>query len=155
MRKDGADLTEKQAIFVKEYLISLNGTDAAKKAGYSPRIAHSQANRLLKGKENSKVLEAINKGMAKREKKLGITADNVLANLILAADIALGKEDTHCIISGESTPLKKTDLNAFVKVQELFLKHLSDKTKDEAENNYSTKNLVKIEIVKDERNESN
>lgn len=40
-------LTGKQARFVAEYLIDLNGTQAAMRAGYSPKTAHVQGSRLL------------------------------------------------------------------------------------------------------------
>lgn len=35
-------MTEKQLRFVKEYLIDLNGTQAAIRAGYSPNTANEQ-----------------------------------------------------------------------------------------------------------------
>lgn len=41
-------LTPKQEAFVREYLVDLNATDAARRAGYSPRTAHSIGPRLLK-----------------------------------------------------------------------------------------------------------
>lgn len=40
-------LTPKQQRFIAEYLIDLNATEAAKRAGYSPRTANEQAARLL------------------------------------------------------------------------------------------------------------
>jgi phage terminase small subunit len=40
-------LTPKQAAFVREYLKDSNGTQAATRAGYSPRTANEQASRLL------------------------------------------------------------------------------------------------------------
>ena len=40
-------LTRKQQRFVDEYLIDLSATQAAKRAGYSPRTARQQASRLL------------------------------------------------------------------------------------------------------------
>lgn len=41
------NMTPKQRRFVDEYLIDLNATAAAKRAGYSQRTARSQAERLL------------------------------------------------------------------------------------------------------------
>lgn len=43
-----AKLTEKQRRFVEEYLIDLNATQAAIRAGYSVKTAYSQGQRLLK-----------------------------------------------------------------------------------------------------------
>lgn len=40
-------LTKKQKRFVEEYLIDLNATQAAIRAGYSPKTANEQASRLL------------------------------------------------------------------------------------------------------------
>ncbi len=40
-------MTKKQKRFVEEYLIDLNATQAAIRAGYSPKTANEQASRLL------------------------------------------------------------------------------------------------------------
>ena len=42
-----AELTPKQQRFVEEYIKDLNGTQAAIRAGYSPKTANEQAVRLL------------------------------------------------------------------------------------------------------------
>lgn len=49
-------LTNKQAAFVREYLVDFNATQAAIRVGYSPKTAYSQGARLLK---NVEVLGAI------------------------------------------------------------------------------------------------
>lgn len=41
------ELSEKQTRFVQEYLVDSNGTQAAIRAGYSPKTASEQASRLL------------------------------------------------------------------------------------------------------------
>ena len=51
-------MTEKQQIFIREYLTSLNATEAAKRAGYSQHSAYSQGQRLLKDAEVQKALSA-------------------------------------------------------------------------------------------------
>ena len=51
-----SDLTPKQARFVEEYLIDLNATQAAIRAGYSTHTADVQGSRLL---SNVKVAAAI------------------------------------------------------------------------------------------------
>jgi phage terminase small subunit len=68
-------LTPKQALFVKEYLVDLNGTQAAIRCGYSPNSAIVQASRLL---TNDNIKNSIQAGMDKRAKKTEITADYVL-----------------------------------------------------------------------------
>lgn len=71
-------LTEKQKRFVKEYLIDLNATAAARRAGFSYKNADKIGYQLL-GK--TRVSEAIKKEMSHRAKNLGITADRVLNEL--------------------------------------------------------------------------
>lgn len=63
-------MTRKQDRFVKEYLIDLNATQAAIRAGYSPKTANEQGARLL---ANVSVQEAIAKAMAERSKRTGIS----------------------------------------------------------------------------------
>ena len=45
--RSGVGLTPRQQRFVDEYLIDLNATQAAIRAGYSPKTAQSQSSRLL------------------------------------------------------------------------------------------------------------
>lgn len=71
-------LTPKQQRFVAEYLIDLNATQAAIRAGYSKKTAQQQSSRLLL---NVVVAEAIAKGQAKVSGSLEITAEKVLRNL--------------------------------------------------------------------------
>nr|DAI69723.1 MAG TPA: Terminase small subunit [Caudoviricetes sp.] len=71
-------MTRKQDRFVKEYLIDLNATQAAIRAGYSPKTANEQGARLL---ANVSVQEAIAKAMAERSKRTGISQDRVIQEL--------------------------------------------------------------------------
>ena len=64
--------------FVQEYLVDLNATQAAIRAGYSPRTAGSQAHDLLKVPE---IRAAIQAGMDARAQRVGMTADEVLREL--------------------------------------------------------------------------
>ena len=54
-------LTPRQAAFVGEYLIDLNATQAAVRAGYSPHSATVEGARLL---ANAKVAAAVQEAMA-------------------------------------------------------------------------------------------
>lgn len=72
-------LNAKQQRFAQEYLVDLNATQAALRAGYSEKTAHSQGQRLLKHVE---VAEAIAEAQAARSKRTGITQDKVLAELV-------------------------------------------------------------------------
>ena len=65
----------RKELFAKEYLIDLNATQAAIRAGYSEKTAKQQACRLLARED---VQAAIQKEMGKREHRTEITADKVL-----------------------------------------------------------------------------
>ncbi len=80
-------LTPKQARFVEEYLIDLNATQAAIRAGYSEKNADKIGPELL-GK--TRVAEAIAEAMADRSERTKIDADWVLMRLAdeVMADLA-------------------------------------------------------------------
>lgn len=71
-------LTHKQRRFVEEYLVDLNATQAAIRAGYSAATAYSQGQRLLK---NVDVAAAVDEAQAERSGRTQITADAVLTEL--------------------------------------------------------------------------
>ena len=50
---EGLELTKKQRKFADEYLIDCNGTQAAIRAGYSPKTANEQAAKLMANKKIS------------------------------------------------------------------------------------------------------
>lgn len=71
-------LEPRQLRFVQEYLIDLNGTQAAIRAGYSARSANEQAAALLAKPSIRAEVEA---GMQKLQAKLEMTAEKVVARL--------------------------------------------------------------------------
>lgn len=71
-------LTPRQQRFVDEYLIDLNATQAAIRAGYSKNGAEVTASKLLRV---AKVSAEVNRLMAKRAEKLEITAAGISAEL--------------------------------------------------------------------------
>ena len=81
-----AKLTDKQARFVEEYLVDLNATQAAIRAGYSEKTANEQGPRLL---VNVSVSQAIAKAQLARSKRTEVTQDRVVKELakIAFADI--------------------------------------------------------------------
>ena len=79
-----AELTDKQRKFVSEYLVDLNATQAAIRAGYSQKTADRIGPELL-GK--TWVREAIEAAQKRREKRTEITQDRVVQEL---ARIAFG-----------------------------------------------------------------
>ena len=71
-------LTPRQARFVDEYLIDLNATQAAVRAGYSAKTAQQIGSRLLL---HVVVSTEISTRQAKRAEKAGITAEYILGRL--------------------------------------------------------------------------
>lgn len=72
-------MTPKQEAFVREYLIDLNATQAAIRAGYSVKAAKEQASRLL---TNANVATAVEKALSARSDRTLINADYVLNRLV-------------------------------------------------------------------------
>lgn len=114
-----AKLSRKQQRFVDEYLIDLNATQAAIRAGYKQsEYTDTNANKIL---ENTRVKEAINKAMAERSKRTGINQDRVLQEIAKMAFVNISdvidlnnatikpeaaKEDLACI---QSIKIKPTE----------------------------------------------
>jgi phage terminase small subunit len=78
----GKDLSPKHQRFVGEYLVDLNGKQAAIRAGYSPKSAEVTASRLL---SNTKVRKAINAAKERRADRVEVKSDDVLRELKLIA----------------------------------------------------------------------
>ena len=79
MAKDKTSgLTDKQLLFCQYYIISLNASESARKAGYSDKTAQQVSSRLLL---NVVIQAEIQKLMNKRADKLEITAEMVLSEL--------------------------------------------------------------------------
>lgn len=75
-------LPEMQERFCQEYIIDLNATQAAIRAGYSERTAYSQGQRLLKKVE---IQERIQELMKERGERTQITQDKVLQEIAIIA----------------------------------------------------------------------
>jgi phage terminase small subunit len=97
------ELTPKQRAFVREYLIDLNATQAAIRAGYSENTAYSIGQENLKKPEIEK---AISQAMELRAKRTDITADRVLKELakIGFADIRRAVKWQSSLIHEEDNP---------------------------------------------------
>ena len=75
-------LTARQALFVSEYLKDLNGTQAAIRAGYSPKAAEVQASENLR---KPKIQLARPEGQNAAEARSQVTVDRVLLELARVA----------------------------------------------------------------------
>lgn len=71
-------LTAKQQRFADEYLIDLNATQAAIRAGYSPKTANEQGARLL---ANVSVRAYIDTRMAELSKRTGVNQERIIREL--------------------------------------------------------------------------
>lgn len=92
-------ITEKQKKFVEEYLIDLNATQAAIRAGYSVKNAGKIGHELL---EKTRISNEITKKIAERSRRTGINADRVLIEL---AKIAFVNADD--VIESKDATLKE------------------------------------------------
>lgn len=140
-----ARLTKKQQMFVDEYLIDLNATQAAIRSGYSVKTANEQGARLL---ANVSISTAIARLMAERSKRTGINAERIIQELakiaflnptdVINMDEATVKgeanrDDTAAIASvkvktipGEDGDITEREVRTYDKVKalELLGKHL-------------------------------
>ncbi len=71
-------LTDKQERFCKEYLIDLNATQAAIRAGYGKKSAITQASHML---AKSNISQRIAELMAEKDKSVIASADEVMRKL--------------------------------------------------------------------------
>ncbi|HHH0240812.1 TPA: terminase small subunit [Yersinia enterocolitica] len=95
-----AKLTDKQELFAREYIVDLNATQAAIRAGYSAKTANEQASRLL---ANVNVQNFVAHLKSQRCEEVGIDAAYVLRRLV-----EIDQMDVLDILlpSGELRPIK-------------------------------------------------
>ncbi len=79
-------MTKKQKRFIEEYLIDLNATQAAIRAGYSANTAKEIGCENL---TKPNIAEAIAKAMAERSKRTGINQDRVIQELAKIAFVKM------------------------------------------------------------------
>ncbi len=83
------NLTNKQKRFVDEYLIDLNATQAAIRAGYSEKTA------AVIGAENlikPNIADAIQQAMDERGNRVRVSQDDVIKDLCELRDICMGRK---------------------------------------------------------------
>jgi phage terminase small subunit len=81
-------LTPKQERFIQEYLVDLNGTQAAIRAGYSKRTARDTASEYL---AKPHIKAAVNQLKEKRAKETGVTAEWVITSIKEVAERCMQK----------------------------------------------------------------
>lgn len=114
----GKNLVPKQQRFIDEYLIDLNGTKAAIRAGYSEKTAGAQAARLL---ADARIAAEIQKQLESAKKELKITRTRVLSEL---ATIAFANSTDFVTVEGgiakamDTTQIDPAKLPALAEVKE-------------------------------------
>lgn len=135
-------MTQKQKRFIEEYLIDLNATQAAIRAGYSPDTAKAIGSENLTKPD---IRAQIDRAMAERSKRTGVNAERVVQELakiafVNAAEVIDPKtatvkedalpEDTAAIQSvkvktfGEDGLEREIKMAGKLKALELLGKHL-------------------------------
>jgi hypothetical protein len=85
---DNGKLTPQQELFIQEYLVDFNGTQAAIRAGYSEKTARQQASRLL---TNVAIGTAIEAGRKQALELVGLTAERILTEVAAVAFAEVGE----------------------------------------------------------------
>lgn len=126
-------LTPRQQRFVEEYLIDLNGTQAAIRAGYSAKSAGRQALELL---QKTLIVSAVAQAQKGRSERLQLSADMVaqeLWKLYQNTSVLVPKED----LMGEplrdsngEQVFKPLDGQVAVSALDKLMKHLGGYTAD-------------------------
>ena len=150
-------MTPKQEAFVREYLVDLNATQAAVRAGYSPKTANEQGARLL---AHASVAAAIQIEMDKRAKRTEITADYVLRGLQEVAERCLEREpvmvgrgeDRHHLQDDEGRYVYQFDAAGANRAFELLGKHLKLFTEKTEVTGADGKDLFPTRTEDEERN---
>lgn len=139
-------ITPKQQLFVKEYLVDLNATQAAIRAGYSVKTAGSQAHDLLKKPE---IQEFVSSCATSRAKSVEITAEYVLSTIKNTIERCAQAEpvfDREGVETGEY----KFDSAAVLKGSELlgkYLKLFTDKVDLQSSDGSMTPKRTSYKIV--------
>ena len=81
-----ARMTNKQLLFVQEYLIDLNATQAAIRSGYSVATAQQMGSENL---SKPVIQQEIAKAMAERSKRTGVNQDRVVLELARLAFVKM------------------------------------------------------------------
>jgi len=114
-------MTPKQAAFVDEYLIDLNATQAAIRAGYSAKTAGWIGNQQL---AKTHISAEIAKRMEDRSKRTEITQDRVLTDIELIKQDAMRKA---CDKNGNEAMINHTSALKACELQGRHLQMWNDK----------------------------
>lgn len=114
-------LNAKQERFCQEYLVDLNATQAAIRAGYSSKTARSVGNEnLTKPDISSRIAEL----QAEVQKRCGITREAILRELEEARKAALASETVQASAAASATVHKAKLLGLYDSPEDIELKRL-------------------------------
>lgn len=127
---EGVNLTDKQRRFVDEYLIDLNATQAAIRAGYSEKTAYSIGSENLTKPE---IQIAIAEAQAKRAERVQVDQDYVLKTIVDTVERCKQAKQVYdrsggIVMTetpdGDLAPMYKYDASSVLKGAELLGRHL-------------------------------
>lgn len=112
-------MTKKQKRFCEEYLIDLNATQAAIRAGYSPDTAGAIGAENLTKPE---IQRAVAKAMAERSRRTGVNAERVVLELAKVAFVNVG----NVIDATDATLKTDADPEDLAAIQSIKVKDMGD-----------------------------
>lgn len=115
-----ARMTEKQKRFVEEYLIDLNATQAAIRAGYKVDNARQTATENL---AKPYIAEAIEKALAERSRRTGINQDRVIQELAKIAFVNITD-----VVNGDCEILPDADEADLAAIESVKVKTIPTKS---------------------------
>jgi phage terminase small subunit len=136
------ELTPKQAAFVREYLIDLNATQAAIRAGYSAKTAEKIGSENIRKPD---IARAIQLAMDARSLKVELTAADVLRDINAVKADAMRKtydKDGNEVMANHTAALKALEL------QGKHLKMFTDKVETTGANGGPIDTKLVIEYVR-------
>lgn len=139
--KEVPKLTAKQRAFCEEYLIDLNATQAAIRAGYSEKTAYSIGNENLSKPELADYIALL---MANRSKKVEINAEWVLKKAVALHERCMEAEAV-TDRDGNEIGTFKFHAQGAAKSLELIGKHIDVKAFEESQDSKELP-IAKIEI---------
>lgn len=120
-------MNPKQAAFVREYLVDCNGTQAAIRAGYSPRTANEQAARLL---ADISIRAAVEAGQKAKVAETGVTKARVVAMALEGTQMAKEMQSASAFLRGVEL-LAKLHGHIVERRDTRVIKSIEDLTEDE------------------------
>jgi phage terminase small subunit len=135
-------VTPKQQRFVEEYVVDLCATQAAKRAGYSPKTAHVIGPENLEKPEIKAALASL---MAERSKKTAIDAEWVLLRAQQIVERCMQVEPVYDA-TGSPTGEFKFDSGGAVRALQLIAKHTGGFT-DRVEHSGPNGGAMQLELT--------